>query len=277
MMSTEKTSLAQEKETLLITLYAKAGESHLPDSLLRDNFAAQAVSRLDYDFAKLKVTHDLMIGVAMRAHIFDGWTRDFLARHPDASVLHLGCGLDARVFRIDPPSSVRWFEVDYPEVIDLHRRIYPARDNCSLIGACVTDSDWLAAVPPEHPTLIIAEGLMPYLQKDAVPRLLAVLAEYFSHGELAFDAYNEFGLWMLKYNPSIQATGACLHWSMEDPHDLEDMIPKLTLLDDIKAYDPEGYDPQQVARMSWPARITIDIFRGIPSLGKMGRLLRYRF
>jgi O-methyltransferase involved in polyketide biosynthesis len=276
-MSTEKISLTQEKETLLITLYAKAGESCLPDSLLRDHFAAQAVRRLDYDFAKLKVTHDLMIGIAMRAHIFDGWTRAFLARHPDATVLHLGCGLDARVFRIDPPQGVRWFEVDYPEVIDLHRRIYPARDNCTLIGACVTDADWLAAVPPEQPTLIIAEGLMPYLEKDAAPQLLAVLAEYFSHGELAFDAYSGLGLWMLKYNPSIQATGASVHWSFEDPHDLEIQIPKLKLLDDFLAYDPKGYDPRQVARMSWPARITIDIFRAIPSLGKMGRLLRYRF
>jgi O-methyltransferase involved in polyketide biosynthesis len=29
-------------------------------------------------------------------------------------VLHLACGLDTRVHRLDPPSSVRWFDVDYP-------------------------------------------------------------------------------------------------------------------------------------------------------------------
>jgi hypothetical protein len=82
---------------------------------------------------------------------------------------------------------------------------------------------------------------------------------------------------MLKYNPSILATGASVHWSLEDPEELEVLIPKLKLLDDFPAYDPKGYDPQQVARMSWPARRTIDLFRAIPSLGKMGRLLRYRF
>jgi hypothetical protein len=35
--------------------------------------------------------------------------------HPQATVLHLGCGLDSRVFRVDPPPSVRWYDVDQAE------------------------------------------------------------------------------------------------------------------------------------------------------------------
>jgi len=103
MMTAETVTLAKEKETLLITLYAKAEESRLPDSLLRDRFAAEAVRRIAYHFAKLKVRRDTMIGVAMRAKILDDWTSDFIARNPGATVLHLGCGLDSRVFRLDPP------------------------------------------------------------------------------------------------------------------------------------------------------------------------------
>jgi hypothetical protein len=33
-----------------------------------------------------------------------------LRANPVATVLHLGCGLDSRVFRIDPPPTVRWFD-----------------------------------------------------------------------------------------------------------------------------------------------------------------------
>ncbi len=78
----EKVTLTAEKETLLITLCARAGESRLPDSLLHDEQAARAVERIDYDFSRLKVDRNLMIGVSLRAHIFDGWTREFLATPP---------------------------------------------------------------------------------------------------------------------------------------------------------------------------------------------------
>ena len=44
-----------------------------------------------------------------------------LADHPDATVLHVGCGMDSRVFRVDPPATVQWFDVDYPDVIELRR------------------------------------------------------------------------------------------------------------------------------------------------------------
>ncbi len=114
-MDTERIALTGAKETLLITLAAKAGESRLPDSLLHDHFAAEAMARIDYDFARLNIDRDTMVGLALRAHVLDGWARGFLARHPAATVLHLGCGLDSRVFRLDPGPEVRWFDVYFPD------------------------------------------------------------------------------------------------------------------------------------------------------------------
>ncbi|MDX0353527.1 class I SAM-dependent methyltransferase, partial [Sinorhizobium meliloti] len=45
-MHPEKIRLTGVRETLLITLQAKAAESAMPDSLLRDRFAADALHRL---------------------------------------------------------------------------------------------------------------------------------------------------------------------------------------------------------------------------------------
>lgn len=276
-MTTEKVTLTEEKETLLITLYAKAGESRLPDSLLHDRFAAEVVDKIDYDFSRLKVDRNLMIGVAMRAHILDGWARDFLSRHPDATVLHLGCGLDSRVFRIDPPPGVRWFDVDYPEVITLRQRLYPERAGYTLIGSSVTEPNWLDGLPADRPTLIIAEGLFMYLGPDAAPRLLERLTAHFPSGELAFDGFSRLGVRLIMRHRSVRATGASMHWTIEDPHELEIRIPKLKLLTDLTAYDPRGYEPRQVARMSWAARLAVRLFAAVPPLGRISRLLRYRF
>ncbi|MCG7325037.1 hypothetical protein [Achromobacter sp. ACRQX] len=49
----EKIDLTREKATLLITLYAKARESQLPNSVLQDHHAADAVAHIDYDFSRL--------------------------------------------------------------------------------------------------------------------------------------------------------------------------------------------------------------------------------
>ncbi len=110
-MEPSKRTLTEEKETLLITLFAKAGESRLPDSLLSDTFAAEAVRRIDYDFARLKVTRDMMVGLAMRARMLDDWVRAFIAesqgdrRHPALGDRRAaGAGDDAPAAEVRPGS-----------------------------------------------------------------------------------------------------------------------------------------------------------------------------
>lgn len=276
-VAAEKVTLTGEKETLLITLYGKGEESLLPDSLLQDRFAAEAIARIDYDFARLKITRDMMIGLALRAHMLDGWTRGFISRYRQATVLHLGCGLDTRVFRIDPPPGIRWFDVDYPEVMALRRRLYPQREGYRLIGASVTEPGWLDQVPADRPAIIVAEGLFPYLHEEAGIALLDRLTGHLPGGELVFDGYNRLGLWMIRNQPSIRATGAEVHWAIEDAQELERRVPRLSLVTELMAYQSRGYDPAQIARMSWGARMAILAFRAIPGLGKSGRLMRFRF
>jgi O-methyltransferase involved in polyketide biosynthesis len=53
-LSTEKVHFTKERETLLFTLHGKALESLMEDPVLPDKWAEEAVSRIDYDFGKLK-------------------------------------------------------------------------------------------------------------------------------------------------------------------------------------------------------------------------------
>ena len=271
-MAGEKVNLTGAKETMLMTLYGKALESRSPDSLLRDHFADEAVRKIDYDFSRLKVDDNLGVGLAIRAKTLDVRVEDFLARNPGAIVLHLGCGLDTRIFRIDPPPGVDWFDVDYPEVIELRRKLYPSRDRYHLVASSVTEPGWLADVPRNRPAVVVAEGLTPYLPADEGLRLFARLVSHLASGELMFDAYSGFGLKLLRLNPSLRATGAEIHWAIEDPHELERAVPKLRFVEDIPAYKPE-----HAIRMRWSARLFVRLWRHIPALRKVGRLLRYRF
>lgn len=271
----EKVRLSGEKATLLITLYAKAQESRMPDSLLQDGYAAAAVARIDYDFAALRMGRDAMIGLSMRAYMLDAWVREFLAAHPSATVLHLGCGLDSRVFRVDPPPSVAWFDVDYPDVIALRRALYPARPGCELIGTTLSELGWLAHIPTGQPTLVVAEGLLLYLREEEVLQLLRVVSTQFPSGEVVFDAYSRLGLALASRNHMFRATGAAMSWSLNHAQDLEAQAPGL-LLHTEQGLDDDSWRAQR-ARFSWLARLGFGLMRRVPPLRRMGRLLRYRY
>lgn len=103
-------------ETLLITLYARAVESERPDGLIRDEKAVEIVKKLECDFSRLRLHGHDEVAIIMRMRRFDHQARDFLARNPEAAVVHFGCGLDTRFERVDD-GRVQWFDLDLPDVV----------------------------------------------------------------------------------------------------------------------------------------------------------------
>jgi O-methyltransferase involved in polyketide biosynthesis len=271
-MSSEKVHFTQEKETLLITLYARALHSQSPDPVLRDPWAERMINRIDYDFAKLKVRELNALSIAVRAKNFDLWTTQYLREHPEATVLHLGCGLDSRVFRVDPPASVRWFDVDYPDVIEIRQRLYPARVGYQLIGSSLADLSWLDRVPADQPAMILAEGVMMYLPETVVGPLLRRLTDHFPTGQMVFDAFNRLARQAAKADQSVGATGASFGWTIDDPQSIQLLAPKLRLVREYRTQEFEGY-----ARFPGVLRAVVRLMDPFPALRRMNRVLLYRF
>ena len=214
----------------------------------------------------------MTIGIALRAYMLDRWTDAFLQRCPEATVLHLGCGLDSRIFRIDPGPGVRWFELDFPDVIALRQQIYPDHADCTMIAGSILERGWMAKLPADKPAMIVAEGVLSYLKEYQVAQVLRRLAGNFPSGEIAFDAYSSIAIRLLRFNPAIRATGARLHWALDDPAEVERQVPGLKLIE-----DRSDWDIGQVARMSPPAQIALQFFSTILTPYRMGRLVRYGF
>ena len=273
-MQTEKVHFTKEKETMLVTLYGRALETQSQDPILRDPAAVEAVQRIDYDFESLNVKWNDILAIAARAKVFDLWVEEFLAKNPRASVLHLGCGLDSRVYRIDPAADVLWFDVDYPEIIDLRRRLFPERAHYQMIGSSVTDQAWLEQVPADRPALIVAEGLMYYLKEEEVQALVKRIVERFPGGQIMFDAISKLYLKMQKTNVGISATGARMLWGLDDPHELEKWDPRIHLITNLSVMDQNF---PNIQKMSGGMKATLRILAWIPALKNMGLMLRYRF
>jgi O-methyltransferase involved in polyketide biosynthesis len=212
--------------TALATLYLRAWESRAERSILGDHYAAEALDHLDYDFAKLRKRlwpQANQYLVALRGKQLDDWSADFLARHPQATVLQLGCGLDSRMLRLQPPATVRWFDLDIPPVIDVRRQLYPERDQYQMIGASATDPGWLSQVPADRPGLIIAEGLLPYLAESDVRGLLQRLTDHFNSGELIFDGVA----------PWLTRLARAARWGLRDGREIERWNPRLRCVEQL--------------------------------------------
>ncbi|MGV0643487.1 class I SAM-dependent methyltransferase [Mycolicibacterium sp. XJ879] len=236
--------------TNLCTLYLRAFESRSPRPILGDTAAAQAVDRIDYDWTRIHryVRPGLnQYLVALRAKRLDDWSADFLVRHPDTVVLHLGCGMDTRAFRLQPPATVQWFDVDQPQVIALRRKLYDDGDGYRMIGSSVTDEGWLDQIPADRPVLMVAEGLLMFLAEVDVRALLCRIAGRFDRGgEMVFDTLSPLGPRVSKL---LQA--GIVKWGIRNPREIQRWNRRLRFVE--RASTIAGYEkiPTTGARLSY--------------------------
>ncbi|GAA5151653.1 class I SAM-dependent methyltransferase [Pseudonocardia eucalypti] len=272
-MDLEKISLTGAPETLLTTLYCRAVDSRAENPVLGDDAAARAVERVDYDFRRTGVNRVTAAGVALRAKQLDDWTAEFMAEHEKATVLHLACGLDTRAQRLAPASTVRWYDVDYPQVMELRQRLLTTPDgDYHTIASSVTEDDWLDSVPADRPTATVFEGLSMYLTEEDGKRLIQRIAERFPSGQLLFDCYGKMGIRMQKLVPAVRNSGATLHWAIEDPSVLESWHPGLRCRDAIRSLEIYRCD-----KFPREGRTSYRVLSRLPGFKNVGRFLRYEF
>lgn len=268
----ETIRLTGAHETLLATLQARAIDNREREPVLGDATAEDLLRRIDYDFRRIKTAAKDVRTVTFRAKKLDEWTSAFLKDHPNALVLHLACGLDSRAFRLATPPDVEWIDVDVPEVVDLRGRLYQKRDGYRMIGASVTSEGWLNSVPDDRPTLVVAEGLTPYLRKADGEAMLRRLIRHLPRGAMMFDAILPWTLRFAKYSQLLRATGATFEWAVGDPRSLEHQIPGLRFLEQWSLLDSP-----YLAKTRPLERAVGAAMRGVPQLRYAHRLLRYHF
>jgi O-methyltransferase involved in polyketide biosynthesis len=277
-MTNAKIQFTKEKETMLMTLSGRAIQSQWKEPILRDPWAVDAMQHIDYDISQQykgmgswSMWRD--IGptiIATRAATFDQLTHRYLSEHPDATVLHVGCGMDSRVFRVDPPANVQWFDVDFPDVIDLRRQLFPERGSYHLIGKQLADLHWLDEVPRDKPGLLIAEGVLHYVDPTEVKALLNAVVEHFPRGEMIFDICNTYIV--KRAGSNAGGTGATYKWGLDDPRDIKQIEPKLELVEEITAPGLVGF-----SRFPFWVRGLFRVLEVNPTLRRMERTVVFRY
>ena len=174
-----ETPIAHVADTAFWVATYRANESARPDALFRDPLAARLVEGRGRDIAdRIADGPQVAWVVVMRTCIIDDFIRQAVAGGCD-TILNLGAGLDTRPYRLELPSSLRWIEVDFPEVISWkEQRLQGAIPTCHLerVPLDLTDMtarrSLFARVGADSArTLVLTEGVVPYLTNDAVGAL----------------------------------------------------------------------------------------------------------
>jgi len=219
-MEKKKILLSEEKETLLVPLFSKAIESTKEHPIIVDKKAEGILEDIDYDFTELKIPKQTLLTLAMRAKKLDCYVNEYVKKHISPLVLHLGCGLDSRCLRTDSKNA-QWYDIDFPDVIQLRSNFYHESENYHMIGSSILDPSWIDRIKQKGPACIIAEGLFMYLEENELKKLFNEMQKCFSPGEIYFDAYSTLTAKNVKNHPSVKKTGATIQWGIDDPREIE--------------------------------------------------------
>ncbi len=186
------TGLTSVQEVCLLGLRLRALDARSRTPILGDDVAVGVAEAIGMDLDTPALPRSVALVHAVRSATFDRVVRRFTTCHPDAVVLDLGCGLDARIRRCAPPVGVDWYDVDFPEVTRLRERLLPTRSH--LIGTDLTTAGWLDRVPVDRPAMIVADGLHALLSTQSFVALTRTLTTHFDRGEFAFNAYSRLAM-----------------------------------------------------------------------------------
>jgi len=189
-MSPNDGEITHVSDTALMVAACRAHETAQPDAFFRDPFAARLAGERGVAILNaLPHANVARMGLSIRARFVDELLLEALSVHPITTVLSIGSGLDTRPWRLDLPSSLRWIEVDFADVLDYKDRLMNSetpRCHRERLSVDVNDPEQrrlMYEMSAGAPALMITEGLLMYLSAATVD---ALAAEIQSQGGVAY-------------------------------------------------------------------------------------------
>ena len=202
-------------KTLYIPLYGKAYVSK--KGLFLDDKKAEEIWEAESFKLRGKAKSKwLAYYMGIRSAVFDGWLKEKMGEMPEANVIHIGCGMDSRVIRVGTEGH-RWFDLDFPDVIEERKRYYKENGNYTMLAANATDCDFTKAIPEGDSAIVVMEGVSMYLSPAELSGLVGRLSARFGKIAMLMDCYSEFAARVSKYKNPINEVGVTKVYGLDEP------------------------------------------------------------
>jgi O-methyltransferase involved in polyketide biosynthesis len=187
--------LGNVQKTLFLPLWGRAYETKKSNPLLVDKTALEIIEKVDFDFSTITRNMSELSQIAwiMRSICVDGVIERLLGKHPKATIVNIGCGLDTTFDRIDN-GNLFWYDLDLPDVTALRKRFIKESDRRKTISASFLEEGWLKEITVSEDVLFIAAGVFYYFEEEDIKGFLNKLANKFPGGEILFDVCSPLGV-----------------------------------------------------------------------------------
>ena len=193
-MTNEKVHIEKNtvQETLVIPLFSRKLCTEIYGDFFRDEKAVELMEMLDYDFGDVEkrgkgiVERFGSLEVAVRQKSFIYEVKEYLKKHPKASVVNLGCGLD-QSGEVCDNGTCKTYNVDFPDIIKIREQIIQPEERVYNVAADINDPAWYENIDKENGVVFFASGVFYYFTKEQMEMLLNSMGAYFPDGVLIFD------------------------------------------------------------------------------------------
>ncbi|MFI5185222.1 MAG: class I SAM-dependent methyltransferase [Chitinophagales bacterium] len=196
----------------------RAEESERADAVFHDPFARRLAGEKGEQIANaVEFSKKNSWSFVARTFLFD----EFILKHIKQGydmIINLAAGLDARPYRMELPSSLRWIEVDLPGIIiEKEKILTDEKPNCELRRIQLDLSNVKARLElfqklnnEADKALIVSEGLMIYLTAEEVASLASDLSAQKKFRRWLFDMVSPGLLVMAqeKMGPALEGSNA---------------------------------------------------------------------
>jgi methyltransferase (TIGR00027 family) len=205
----------------------RAMETARPDAIFRDPFAARlAGEKGEAIVDNMKRGRAMAWAMIVRTAVFDETILDRIRNGGVDTVLNLAAGLDARAWRMPLPPTLRWIDVDLPEILEYKvQTLRGEKPACQYeaVKVDLTDAAKRRALfsqigAQSSRVLVVTEGLVIYLTAEQVGALASDLHAAPSFQWWVLDIASPRLLVMMRkmWGKSVQAGNAPFQFAPAD-------------------------------------------------------------
>ena len=238
----KRSEMSGVNKTMYIPLYGKALVS-AKGLFLSDKKAEEIWASEGFSLKGKAKSKWLAYYMGIRSAVFDEWIKEKSENAVNSVVIHIGCGMDARVLRVGTTRAKLWYDIDFPEVIEERKKYFTESAEYRMIAHDARDPYWLDGIEASESAVVVMEGVSMYMSDSEIKSVLSAIRKKFRSVYVLMDCYSVFAAKMSKYKNPVKTVGVSEVHGIDDPRLLEadgiafkgslDMTPK-KYIDELK-------------------------------------------
>lgn len=232
--------------SMMAPVLARASESRKMSPMLRDEKAVKIESTIQSIQENRNCNGNGWnhYSCILKTICYDRLIKDFIWRHPEGTILNIGCALDTTFDRLKP-AAARWYDLDFPEIISVRKLFFKESPQRTFISSSFLSDDWIREISFNESLLAFSCGFFCYYDEIKIREFFEKLIASFPSFELLFDVKSPSGLKAANRSSGKMEMDcpSLLKWGVNDYHKILRWNPRIVFLGRYRLFNCHELHP----------------------------------